>query len=154
MKAHQFLSVVPKPVRIAACAIVCCAVLIGLVAGALHGRPVGHCNALPVLESLAGTGMGLFFGSLIAIWILCLGYVYADAQRRAMQPVLWTLVALLVPNLLGFLLYFALRRPVTVPCPKCGHAVAPEQRFCAWCGCEIASSPSSQTPPQAPVAPS
>jgi hypothetical protein len=154
MKLRQFLSVVPKPVRIAACAVFCCAVLIGLVAGAVHGRLVGNNVALPVLESLVGKGIGLFFGALAAIWLLCLGYVYGDAQRRGMQPVLWMLVALLVPNLLGFLLYFALRGPITVPCPQCGHAIATDQRFCAWCGCERISPPSTQTLSQAPGAPS
>jgi hypothetical protein len=154
MKRHQFWDVVPQPVRIAACAIVCVAILIGFIAGAVHGRVTGLVNTSPVLESLAGIGMGLLAGSFIAIWLLCLGYVYADARRRAMPPVLWTLLALLVPNLLGFLFYFALRRPLISPCPKCGHAVAAEQRFCAWCGHQATSSPSSQTPLQAPGAPS
>ena len=153
MKAHQFLSTVPKAVRIAACAIVCCAVLIGVVLG-ITLRPV-HCPTAPhALNGLSGLGMGLLAGTLAAIWLLCLGYVYADARRRAMPAVVWTLIAMMVPNLLGFLFYFALRRPLASPCPKCGHAIAPEQRFCAWCGFEIASPLSSPTPFQAPGAPS
>jgi Phospholipase_D-nuclease N-terminal len=153
MKAHQFLSTVPKALRIAACAVVCCAVLIGVVVGITHGHAQG-CRVAGALGGLLGMGTGLLVGSLAAIWLLCLGYVYADARRRAMPAVLWTLIALLVPNLLGFLFYFALRRPLASPCPKCGHAIAAEQRFCSWCGCETASSPSSQTPLQAPGAPS
>jgi hypothetical protein len=153
MKRHEFWDVVPQPIRIAACAIVCVAILIGFIAGAVHGRVTGLVNTSPALESLAGIGMGLLAGSFIAIWLLCLGYVYADARRRAMPPILWTLLALLVPNLLGFLFYFALRRPLVLPCPKCGHAIAAEQRFCAWCGHQATSS-SSQTPLQAPGAPS
>jgi hypothetical protein len=153
MKRREFLDVVPQPVWIAACAIVCIAVLVGLVAGAVHGRVTGQTEVSPVLQSLAGIGMGLLAGFFIAIWILCLGYVYGDARRRAMRPVLWTLIAALIPNLLGFLLYFALRQPVLLPCPGCGRPIATEQRFCSWCG-ERASSPSSQTPLQAPVAPS
>jgi hypothetical protein len=142
MKRRQFWDVVPQPVRIAACAIVCIAVLVGLIAGAAHSRVVGQSTVSPVLESLAGIGMGLVVGFLIAIWILCLGYVYADARRRAMPPVLWTLIALLVPNLLGFLFYFALRRPLTPPCPQCGQ---PGQigRFCPSCGFDKLSSASS-----------
>ncbi len=154
MRLHRFLGVVPQPVRVAACAIVCVAVLIGLVAGTIHGHVLGHCSASPVLQSLVGIGMGLLGGSFAAIWILCLGYVYGDARQRAMPPILWTLLAALVPNLLGFLFYFALRRPLASPCPKCGHAIAAEQRFCAWCGRERTSSPSSQTPLQDPGAPS
>jgi hypothetical protein len=154
VKAHQFLSVVPKAMRIAACAVVCCAVLIGVVVGITQGQHIHGCRVVGALGGLAGMGMGLLAGSLGAIWLLCLGYVYADARRRAMPAVLWTLIALMVPNLLGFLFYFALRRPLASPCPKCGYLIAAEQRFCSWCGCERTSPPSSQTPLQAPGAPS
>ena len=154
MKLHQFLNTVPRALRIAACAIVCGAVLIGVVVGITHGQHVQGCRVAGALGGLLGMGMGLLFGSFAAIWLLCLGYVYADARRRAMPAVLWTLIALMVPNLLGFLFYFALRRPLASPCPKCGHAIAAEQRFCAWCGQQATSSPSSQTPLQAPGAPS
>ena len=149
MKLHQFLSAVPKAVRIAACAIVCCAVLIGVVAG-ITQRPV-HCPAAPpALNGLIGMSMGLLVGSLIAIWIICLGYVYADARRRAMPPVLWTLITALVPNLLGFLFYFALRRPLLPPCTQCGQPGQPG-RFCPSCGFDKLSSTSGSTPsPSAP----
>jgi hypothetical protein len=153
MKRREFLDVVPQPVRIVACAIVCIAVLVGLIAGAVHGRVTGQSTAPPMLESLAGIGIGLLAGSFIAIWLLCLGYVYADARRRTMPAVLWVLIAALIPNLLGFLLYFALRRPLIPPCPQCGQPGQPG-RFCSACGFDKASSPSSQTPLQAPGAPS
>jgi hypothetical protein len=143
MKAHAFLSIVPKPFRIVACAIVCCSVLIGVIFGL---GQVPAPNIGPVALRLAGVGIGLLSGSLAGIWVLCLGYVYADAKSRAMPPILWTLIAALIPNLLGFLLYFALRRPFTIPCPKCCHAITTEQRFCACCGCEVASPPPSQAP--------
>jgi ribosomal protein L32 len=141
MKRRDFLDVVPQPVRIAACAIVCLAVLVGLVAGAVHSRVVGQSSVSPVLESLAGICMGLLAGSLIAIWILCIGYVYADARRRAMPPILWTLIVALIPNLLGFLLYFALRRPLVAPCAQCGQPGQPG-RFCPSCGFDKLASAS------------
>jgi hypothetical protein len=95
----------------------------------------------------AGAGAGLLFGILSAIWFLCLGFVFADARGRDMPAVAWTLMAMLVPNLLGFLLYFVLRKPLTVPCPSCGRAMSPEQPFCSWCGS------SRSRPPVAPVSP-
>jgi hypothetical protein len=97
---------------------------------------------------LVGPGIGLLAGSLVALWILCLGYVYADARRRAMPAVPWTLIAALVPNLLGFLFYFALRRPIMSPCPQCGQPVHPAQRFCATCGFDRLASAPGNTPPQ------
>jgi hypothetical protein len=154
MKRRQFWNVVPQPVRIVACAIVCIAVLVGLIAGAVHGRVTGQPVESPAWESFVGIAIGLLGGSFVALWILCLGYVYADARRRAMPPVLWTLIATLVPNLLGFLFYFALRKPLAAPCPQCGQTVETGQRFCSRCGFERASAPSSQTPLQAPGAPS
>jgi hypothetical protein len=147
MKRRQFWDVVPQPVRIAACATVCVAVLIGLVAGAVHGQTLGHCALSPVLQSLAGIGMGLLFGSLVAIWILCLGYVYADARRRAMPAIPWTLIAALVPNLLGFLFYFALRRPLIPPCVQCGQP-GEIGRFCPSCGFDKLSSATGSAPSQ------
>lgn len=131
MKRRGFLNVVPQPVQIAACAIVCVAVLVGLVVGIVQAPA---SNQVVMLESLAGIGIGLLVGSFVALWILCLGYVYADARRRAMPPVLWTLLAALVPNLLGFLFYFALRKPIVSACPQCGQGMEAGQRFCASCG--------------------
>ena len=151
MKLHQFLSAVPRAVRIAACAVVCCAVLIGVVCG-ITLRPIHCATAPPALNGLSGLGMGLLTGTLAAIWLLCLGYVYADARRRAMPPVLWTLIAALVPNLLGFLFYFALRRPTASPCPRCGRPVEAGQRFCPSCGLDQSSSASVTPAPQTPSA--
>ena len=95
--------------------------------------------------------MGLLTGTLAAIWLLCLGYVYADARRRAMPPVLWTLLAALVPNLLGFLFYFALRKPLAAPCAHCGQLLETGQRFCSRCGFDTSASPTGNAGSQ-PVA--
>ena len=146
---HQFWNIVPNAVRTPAFAIAGLVALLGLTAGIVEGRNSGQ----PLLP-LAGIGGGLLLGSLIATWILCLGFVYADARRRAMPPIPWTLIAAFVPNLLGFLFYFALRKPLAAPCPHCGRPLETGQRFCSWCGCERTAPPSSQMLSQAPGAPS
>src|SRR5271154_3751922 len=127
MSVRQFLDVVPKPVKTVAVGIAGGAVLVG-VAGTLikansGGQFCAHGASFPVLASIAatGAGFGLLTGVVIAIWILGLGYINADARRRGMPPILWSLIAAFIPNLLGFLLYFALRRPIALPCPNCGH---------------------------------
>ncbi len=150
MSVRQFLDVVPKSVKTVAFVIGGGGAVVGL-AGALfkghaEGRLSGPGASFPVLVSIAapGFGLGLVASIVIAIWILALGYVYADARRRAMPPILWTLIALFIPNLLGFLLYFALRRPIALPCPHCGQPTTAEQRFCSWCGYQgsgVLSSP-------------
>jgi hypothetical protein len=142
MKFREFLSAVPKPAKTVASCICGCAVVIGMVAGFLEGQNNGqvfvHGVALPVSGAIAGVALGLLAGmaagALIAAWVLCLGYVYGDARRRCMPPVLWVLIAALVPNLLGFLLYFGLRRPIALPCAHCGQAITADQLFCSWCG--------------------
>jgi len=107
---------------------------------------MGH--HLPVLWSPFGAAGGLFIGSLCAIWVLSLGYIYADARRRNMPYIPWTLIAAIVPNLLGFLLYFVLRKPMASPCPQCGLPKTPDQRFCPSCGYQVASHPAAAAPPQ------
>ena len=129
MRDRGFLSVVPGAVKFWAKVIVGCVTLIGLVAGYLNSD-YGSKLTISLECGLAG----LVFGILIAIWLMCLGYVYADARRRAMRSGLWVLVCLLFPNLLGFLLYFVMRQPIASECGHCGHFVPLEQRFCSYCG--------------------
>ena len=142
----EFLNIVPKPVRTAGSVIAFVGALVGLTVGAVHGIGAGRMQGL---EMLGGVCLGLLAGCLIALWVLCLGYVYGDARRRAMPPALWVLVAVLVPNLLGFLLYFVLRRPISAPCPQCGRPVAMDQRFCSWCGYEMVAFPPGVAAPPA-----
>ena len=125
MRIRQFLDMVPRPVRVWAGVIVCCGVVAGVVVGV---------RGASVRGLAADVSASLLFGILAAIWLLCLGFVFTDARRRDMPSVAWVLMAMLVPNLLGFLLYFVLRKPLTTPCPSCGRGMSPEQPFCSWCG--------------------
>jgi len=128
MKARQHFTIVPRPAQIFALGLLSCAAVAGSFAG-YFGSWSG---------SGKGTGLGLLVGlgagTFCACWVLALGYVYGDANRRAMPPALWTLAAALIPNLLGFLLYFVLRRPIAQPCKRCSQPVTTDQRFCSWCG--------------------
>jgi hypothetical protein len=78
--------------------------------------------------------LGLACSLFVAAYVLALGYVYGDARRRGMSPLLWVLAAFLVPNLVGFLLYFLLRKPLLEPCGGCGCGMEAEQAFCPACG--------------------
>ena len=141
MKIREFLSVVPRDVQLCAMALVCGGVLVGLVAGYYTAAPGAE------LRTIAADGSAALAGCVLAaIWLLCLGFVYEDARRRAMPPVPWTLVAMLVPNLLGFLLYFVMRKPLTVPCPSCNRPILPDQPFCSWCGTSHLRPLSGDTP--------
>lgn len=135
MRVDNFLNVVPGAVKGVA------VVLLGgaTVAGGVFGyeqdwRAPGFAHGS--VGVMAGLGAGVF----MALWILCLGYVFGDARRRRMHAGLWTAAAALVPNLLGFLLYFAMRQPLPVPCPHCGQPIAAAQPFCSWCGRQVAGA--------------
>jgi RNA polymerase subunit RPABC4/transcription elongation factor Spt4 len=50
-----------------------------------------------------------------------------------MSVLVWTLVAIFIPNGLGILLYFILRQPLQMVCPQCGSAVQMGFHFCPVC---------------------
>ncbi len=77
--------------------------------------------------------LGFVTGAVVACYILLIGYINRDAGRRNMSRVLWTLVAILVPNALGIVLYFILRKPQIANCPQCGAVVEPGFGYCPGC---------------------
>ena len=75
----------------------------------------------------------LFIGLIPAFLALLVGYVNRDAGRRGMSRALWTLIVILVPNGIGFILYFVLRNPIHTECPKCKAEVSPRVNYCPRC---------------------
>jgi RNA polymerase subunit RPABC4/transcription elongation factor Spt4 len=71
---------------------------------------------------------------LPAIYVLLVAYVYADARRREMRYVMWTLLAFFVPYAIGIIVYFIMRDPLPEPCPKCGAMTPYAFTFCPQCG--------------------
>ena len=68
-------------------------------------------------------------------------YVYRDANRRGMNAILWALVAVLAPSLIGLLVYLLVRGNYSdLRCPKCDAPV--EERFvvCPQCGAKLRPS--------------
>jgi hypothetical protein len=72
-------------------------------------------------------------GTILAFLALMVGYVNKDAGQRGMNRTLWTLIVIFIPNAIGFILYFLLRNPIRVECPKCGTVVDPRVNFCPSC---------------------
>jgi hypothetical protein len=73
---------------------------------------------------------------LIAL-VLIVGYIYRDAQRRGMRHVMWTLLSIFMPYGTGIILYFLLRDPKMIPCPKCGTPARGTHVFCTQCGADL-----------------
>ena len=106
------------------------AIIIGLIAiAAVVGR-----EAEPVAAILIAPFVSIVLGA----YILLIGYVYGDAKRRGMRYVLWTWLAILIPNAIGIILYFILRDPLQVYCSKCGYPNNPKHAFCSSCGASVA----------------
>ena len=78
--------------------------------------------------------LGIVGGLLLAAVLLLTGYVYADAKRRGMNAVLWTLLVILIPKALGFIAYFLLRKPLLAPCPNCRWPIGSDFAYCPKCG--------------------
>ena len=73
-------------------------------------------------------------------WVLLIGYVNGDARRRGMRHVLWTLLAIFIPNAIGIILYFIMRDPPMRGCTKCGRRVRGGFEFCPGCGTAMAQN--------------
>jgi hypothetical protein len=96
--------------------------------------------AFPVSEMPGWPGRVLFLGVMplvLATWVLLIGYVYGDARRRGMRYIMWTLLAIFIPNAIGVVLYFIMREPAKTVCPKCGGAVPANSTYCPSCGAAL-----------------
>src|SRR5271163_4517180 len=124
--------VISRPARvIAALAYVLSAVGFGLLLRYSHD---------PGLQSTPEVGKLLLIfgpGIILAIYVLLIGYVNGDAKRRGMRYVMWTLLAIFIPNAIGIILYFILRDPLMKPCPGCSQVLKSGYTFCPHCGTSL-----------------
>jgi hypothetical protein len=72
--------------------------------------------------------------------LLFFGYVNRDAERRGMNSTLWTLLAILVPYLIGVIIYFLVREPLLYTCPACRASVSARFNFCPNCKLSLRAS--------------
>lgn len=111
------------------------AVLTPLIVAQHQHRPEGAQIPPVALSALLA-----FAGIVLAIWIVMVFYVHADATRRQMNRWLWTALVIFIPNAIGFIVYFLLRQPIGRPCSKCGATVRPDYTYCPACGAATALS--------------
>ena len=65
-------------------------------------------------------------------------YVYQDARRRGMNALLWTLVAVAAPALIGLIVYLLIRGNYSdLRCPKCDTLVKEQFVVCPKCGTKL-----------------
>lgn len=90
----------------------------------------------------------VYLAILIVVPILVGVYVFQDARRRGMNAALWTLIAVLVPMLVGFIIYLLVRGSYPdLKCPQCGAPVRETYVSCPQCGARLkASCPNCSAP--------
>jgi len=95
---------------------------------------------LPVLSCLALAGAITAGAFIFSIFLFILGYVYRDAKRRDMNPVLWTLLVLILSAgyvFIGLIIYLLVREPLPFTCPQCAATVSARFNFCPNCKCNL-----------------
>ncbi len=82
--------------------------------------------------------MGYSWGTLVASYILLVGYVSRDVKRRNMPAALWMLIVIMMPGGIGAVVYFLLRQPMLSRCPHCSTEIASSYHFCPQCQFQMA----------------
>lgn len=89
---------------------------------------------------------------IFGIPILVAVYVYRDANKRGMNALLWMLIALLTPSLLGLIIYLLVRNNYSdLKCPNCDATVEETYVVCPNCRtklrptCDVCSAPVQTT---------
>lgn len=93
----------------------------------------------------------IYFVIFICIPVLVGVYVYRDARSRGMNAILWTLLAVLTPVLIGFIIFLLVRGSYSnMKCPKCDTTVTEQYVSCPNCGIKLkATCPSCSSPVEA-----
>jgi hypothetical protein len=132
---EQEWAVVPDGARWTA--VLVCLLVAGLMGGIFLLPGFAERNPTAVLMASPFFLLTLLGVAFLGAWVLLVGYVYGDARRRGMNHVLWTLLAIFIPNAIGIILYFILRDPVALPCPTCGTLARKGHAYCAGCGAAV-----------------
>lgn len=89
--------------------------------------------------------MFALFGLLTSFIFLALAFLgiwtYRDAKNRGLDAGMWTAIVVLVPNLIGLIIYFLVgRNEEMVECNSCNRKVQKSSKYCMNCGNEMKMS--------------
>jgi RNA polymerase subunit RPABC4/transcription elongation factor Spt4 len=126
------LRVIPTAARvIAAIGYVAMTIMLAVVVTCGHDRDLANAPGIAKLFLIVIPGV------FVAIYVSLVGYVFGDARRRGMRYVMWTLLAIFIPNAIGIILYFILRDPPMRACPNCSRMSKGGFAFCPACGTSL-----------------
>lgn len=76
--------------------------------------------------------------ALLTIPVMIGVYVYRDAKRQGMNAMAWTLIAVVAPALIGFIIYLLVRGNYPdLQCPQCAEPVTEQYTVCPHCGAKL-----------------
>ena len=88
--------------------------------------------------ALASITVLIIFAVALVIPILIGVYVFRDASSRGMNAVLWTLIAVIAPSLIGFIVYLLVRGNYSnLKCGACGANIREDFMICPACGAKL-----------------
>ncbi len=80
----------------------------------------------------------LVMAALLVVPIMIGVYVYKDATRRGMNALMWTLVAVFAPSLIGLIIYLVVRENYSdLACPRCNTKITEQYVVCPGCGAKL-----------------
>ncbi|MGP8258926.1 MAG: double zinc ribbon domain-containing protein [Acidobacteriaceae bacterium] len=82
--------------------------------------------------------MAYMTGTVLASYVLLVGYVSRDVKRRNMPALLWMLIVVVMPGGIGAVVYFLLRQPLMIRCPNCNTELNASVHFCPQCRFQVA----------------
>ncbi len=126
------ISVIPRTAKVTA--VLLFIGMLGLFTFAAHLPPSHGQAPLPAAAKICLPILG---AAVIFVYVLLVGFVYGDAKQRGMRHVMWTLLAIFLPDAIGIILYFILRDPMPVTCPHCSTKVLSKFTFCPSCGTSL-----------------
>jgi len=125
------LRVIPRPAKVTAWVL---ALALASFIEYMGTYPPDKSEPLPLVAKIL---LPLLAFCILFVYIHLIGYVHGDAKRRGMRYVMWTLLAIFIPDGIGMILYFILREPAPVKCPSCGSSVLAKFTFCPNCGTSV-----------------
>lgn len=85
--------------------------------------------------------VGLSVSFIVLVLTFLATWTYRDAKKRNLDAGLWTAIVLLVPNLIGLIIYFLVaRKEEVVRCNACSSVVQKSSKYCMNCGNELNGS--------------
>lgn len=95
-------------------------------------------SVVPIISVRTIIFVLIMLAVFLVIPVLIGVYVYRDARRRGMNAVLWTLIAVIAPALVGFIIYLLVRGGYPdLECPQCGGGVTERYVVCPHCGARL-----------------